>query len=272
MKYEIIGHFIDVIPDDTVFVEIGSDKGEGSTRWLADLALSNGTNLFSVDIDNILNRNLHVNIDATADNTKILHQSWKNFYEKIKDPTWPEHCDSIDELPEHLQQECLDIHNWRGLEKSIRIHDKVVVSPKKSNAFTYDNHPALILVQDQGSEWCKKFATITDKKISVLYLDNFDYVSDDIDANFIARQILYYKEQHGIEMNNQNCQIEHFKQILNLTPHLHQNCVIAFDDTMQHNGCWIGKCGPAVIYLLALGFEIVYDHAKFVVLRRNGEQ
>jgi hypothetical protein len=35
-----------------------------------------------------------------------------------------------------------------------------------------------------------------------------------------------------------------------------------FDDTYRYNDCWIGKCGPAVVYLLALGFEIVRDEER----------
>ena len=49
----------------------------------------------------------------------------------------------------------------------------------------------------------------------MLYLDNFDYIWDVNSelGSMISQQIQQYKEM-GFEMNNQNCQIEHLKQIL----------------------------------------------------------
>jgi hypothetical protein len=38
-----------------------------------------------------------------------------------------------------------------------------------------------------------------------------------------------------------------------LTP----TAVVAFDDTYCWNDCWVGKCGPAVVYMLASGWRVV---------------
>jgi hypothetical protein len=107
-----------------------------------------------------------------------------------------------------------------------------------------------------GSTWSKEFAsTATD--IAVLYLDNFDYIWDINDVGTeIQSQIQEYTGQ-GIVMNNQNCQAEHMRQIIALRPCLAPDAVVAFDDTYRYNDCWIGKCGPAVVYMQAHGWSVV---------------
>ena len=163
-----------------VFVEIGSDRFEGSTTILANLAKEHGTKLISVDLsDNAKNRLQH-----TTDNVEFVTQL--------------------------------------------------------------------------GSDWAQNFST-TGTDIAVLYLDNFDYMYDikEISThNGIKKQIAEYAEQ-GIVMNNVNCQTEHMKQLLALCGLFHQDTIVIFDDTYKLNDCWVGKCGPCVIYLLTLGYEIL---------------
>lgn len=152
--------FIDNINPDSVIVEIGSDRGGGSTEYFADIAQKYNTVLHTVDI----------NSDAS---TRIKHSAIQ----------------------------------W---------------------------HVAV------GSEWCKSYSSIA-KNISVLYLDNFDYKWNITD-----------------EQSNNDCQIEHFKQIYHLYPWLTDDCVVICDDTYQYNGCWVGKCGAVVIFLQSMGFEILH--------------
>ena len=98
-----------------------------------------------------------------------------------------------------------------------------------------------------------------DKKISCLYLDNFDYIWDiNLTLNDTdIKQRHFYKEELGITMANQTCQVEHMKQMIALFPYLTDDAVVVFDDTHTLNDCWVGKCGANVIWLLAQGFEIV---------------
>jgi hypothetical protein len=44
--------------------------------------------------------------------TKTMNSHWVNFYNKIKDPTWPQYLslDEFDQLPEYIQKEILEIH------------------------------------------------------------------------------------------------------------------------------------------------------------------
>jgi len=118
----------------------------------------------------------------------------------------------------------------------------------------------------QGSVWAKNYVG---PAISVLYLDNFDY---EYDVNNILeaqiKQAEFYQSM-GMEMNNNNCQIEHMCQLLFLYPHLTADAIVIFDDTYQINQCWVGKCGPGVIYLQAQGWKIL-EHTTDagVILKR----
>jgi hypothetical protein len=175
LLYEKIGS----VESNTAWVEIGSERGEGSTLALAGQAERWGTHLYSVDID--------------------------------------------------------------------------------SHAYDRLTHSALTCYVESGSSWVKNTWPTIAKKISLLHLDNFDWIwNNSARPHWIAEQIQTYKQKFGIEMNNQNCQLEHFKQALALTPWLSDNCIIALDDTFVLDGVWTGKCGPAVVYFYTQGFRCVH--------------
>jgi hypothetical protein len=123
-------------------------------------------------------------------------------------------------------------------------------------------HLAIVRHTGIGSEWCANYGNTIGKKISCLYLDNFDYIWDveqikKDPTDWIAQQVRDYKSKYNIDMNNNACQVEHMNQILSLTPYLADNCVVTLDDTYTINDCWVGKCGPVVVYLQTQGFKIV---------------
>ena len=169
-----------VKPSSGVFVEIGSERGEGSTHELDRLAKLHGTKLISVDI---------------SDSAKNRYQT---------------------QLP--------DV--------------EFVVAP--------------------GSAWAREFGSMpTD--IACLYLDNFDYIWDINDIRpAIQRQMEEYNSR-GQVMSNQACQTEHMAQILALRGCLNRHSTIVMDDTYCINDCWIGKCGPVVVYLKAQGWQVVHQ-------------
>jgi len=192
MKNEILRKFINEyikeIPPESVIVEIGSDRYEGSTNELDNLAKKYNTKLISVDIfDNAKNR-----IGGSTTNTEF------------------------------------------------------VIEP--------------------GSTWAKKY---NGPPISVLMLDNFDYNWDvNNTADWIQSQIDDYKKV-GIDMTNNNCQIEHMSQIINLYSHLTPSATVMFDDTYTRNDCWVGKCGPAVVFLQAQGWKILeHNNYSAVILQQ----
>jgi hypothetical protein len=170
------------LPDQItgVFVEIGSERGEGSTIMLDNLAQQHNTKLISVDI----------NSDAQQ---RYQHQLTSTEF---------------------------------------------VVAP--------------------GSAWAKDFASQwTD--IALLYLDNFDYIWDINNVSPAIHLQMHEYASQGIVMSNQNCQVEHMRQIMALRSCLAPTAVVVFDDTYCYNDCWIGKCGPAVVYLQAHGWSVVHQ-------------
>lgn len=170
-------HITDV-PPDSIFVEIGSDRYEGSTEELNRLAGMYQTRLITVDI-----------------------------------------------LPEASKR----------LSRQLTNTEFVVAA---------------------GAQWTRDYSG---PPIACLYLDNFDYmwsVDEQYTNEHIRRQLEDYRLL-GLQMTNQNCQQEHMSQMIGLYPHLTQDAVVMFDDTYLLNDCWIGKCGPAVVYLQAQGWTVV---------------
>jgi len=164
------------IEPDSIFVEIGSNRGEGSTKFLADLAQKHGTVLHTVDLDK-----------------------------------------------------------------------------EKANAF---DHPSIVWHTGKGSRWTKtKYPPDIGKKISLLYLDNFDWNYWPTETpDWVYRQIEEYKEKFDIEMNNENSKQEHLAQAMNSLPWLSDSATVLCDDTFQIDGKWDGKCGLVVPYLQQFGF------------------
>jgi hypothetical protein len=133
--------------------------------------------------------------------------------------------------------------------------------------------PELICHIAIGSEWTKNYAQTVGKKISLIHLDNFDWIWNPYDVDtFIQVQIEDYKNKFGMLMNNQRCQQEHFAQVLDLLPWFADDCLVAMDDTFLDRGSWSGKCGPAVTYLLLNGFRIVATNAGGTVMARGYAQ
>jgi hypothetical protein len=176
---------------DGVFVEIGSERGEGSTNYFAELARKMDTKLITVDVKNV---------------------------------------------------------------------------PNQLSDVEY--------VTANGSHWAQHIFPDYSKKISCLYLDNFDY-NWDVAQGGSQQMIDIVKNQQeeyltrGVVMNNLNCQAEHLAQMLALVSYMADTSVVVCDDTHKINDCYVGKCG-AVIPLLSLhGYEIVNEKDMGVILARS---
>lgn len=186
LLYEGIGH----VPENSVWIEIGSERGEGSTLALAGQAQRYGTHLHSVDIDTAAKQSL--------------------------------------------------------------------------------DHPALTCWVANGSWWAKKIFPTFNQSISMLYLDNFDWIWQPSEVpNWIQQQIDEYKNKFQLVMNNQRCQIEHLAQALHLLPWLNNDCLVAMDDTYLYNGVWTGKCGPVVSLLSIHDFRVVHTTSAGTVMARG---
>ena len=109
----------------------------------------------------------------------------------------------------------------------------------------------------RGANWAAKVWPTFNQSIGCLYLDNFDYDwNTKNQSQNVLEQKAWYKSEFGIDMVNQNCQVEHLRQMISLLPWMSEKCLVICDDTYQINECWVGKGGGVVLYLLCHGFEI----------------
>lgn len=131
--------------------------------------------------------------------------------------------------------------------------EQIIPSPY-NNCYTFYNTSGEAIT----SNW--------NKKIRVLYLDNFDWDWNiRVKSDMIAEQKVWYREQ-GLTMNNINSQISHLTQAINLTPWLTRRSIIAIDDTYLHNGTFTGKGGAVVPYLMMQGFDILKIHDNGLIM------
>lgn len=120
-----------------------------------------------------------------------------------------------------------------------------------------------------GSVWTKEVLPTLQKKIKVLYLDNFDWNHNPTvptDTGFVE---LYAK--HGISWTNLNCVAEHLQQMINCLPYMAEQSIIICDDTpyQEHSGIYIGKCSAVIPLLVTNGYTIVHSADNGVVLIRG---
>jgi hypothetical protein len=114
------------------------------------------------------------------------------------------------------------------------------------------------IVASSGSNWCKNTLPGLNKKIKVLYLDNFDWTWDSTDISDCMQNQIDSYALRGVTMNNENCQEEHRLQVEYCLPYLDQQSVVIIDDTFyaNTNGQWDGKCATAIPLLIENGFKM----------------
>lgn len=116
------------------------------------------------------------------------------------------------------------------------------------------------IIAESGSYWAHNELPKIDKKIKVLYLDNYDWISsmNHINANEL-KLIAEYKSR-GVDMTNLNCQREHLYQMIGCLPYMDDESLVICDDTPfnQSSGVYFGKNGAVVPYLLNYGYEVVF--------------
>ena len=122
---------------------------------------------------------------------------------------------------------------------------------------------------ESGSSWCKNVLPNLNKKIKVLYLDNFDWIRPGMENSpHILNQIKQYADR-GVVMNNNNCEKEHLLQAEYCLPHMAEESVIIMDDTelieevvntnLPIADTWRGKC-RLVIPLLMKNHYVIENY------------
>jgi len=175
------------ISSDNIVVEIGSERGEGSTKYLYHWALKHDIDFYSVDVDESASKNEDLN----------------------------------------------------GVKFQI---------------------------VEAGHVWCRDILPTLNKKIKVLYLDNFDWTDP---ANLIypwLHELIELYAKRGVTMNNDNSKEEHRLQSLYCLPYMDQESIVIFDDTWPAHHTesgYEGKSGTAIPLFIEAGFKIMYGKDDF---------
>jgi hypothetical protein len=117
---------------------------------------------------------------------------------------------------------------------------------------------------DQGiAATCLKgedFLPIYEPKISIAYLDNFDWNWHPMATeDWTLDQIKEYRDKYNIEMTNVYSQAAHVHQAVLVETKTTDNSIVCIDDTWFHStwDTYQGKGGAAVPYLLAKGYTVL---------------
>jgi len=224
---------INYLPDKShgVFIEIGSDRLEGSTKFLAEAARRRGTVLHTVDIQS--EPQSRIQHQAIVWHTE-LGSSWcKN--------TWPSIASQI---------ELLYLDNYDFQYNYSEDH------------FIWNKHT---YCQVRGPDWPEEFTTFADLSLEIQQ-ECRDLLN--LPIEFLTKSLKELYTEKGLGFTNEQCQQEHFSQLLALMPWINDQTLIVFDDTFLQNGCWAGKNGPGVVYLKTQGFSIIDRIDTAVIMKK----
>jgi len=107
-----------------------------------------------------------------------------------------------------------------------------------------------------GSKFLNSFQKITSRKISLLYLDNFDVIyNDKHKASLLDRVGTIYSDNNEILTNERSAEV-HLEQMKIATSYMAKNNIVVLDDTMIKNNNWWGKGMLVVPFLISVGYKI----------------
>jgi hypothetical protein len=122
-------------------------------------------------------------------------------------------------------------------------------------------------ISQSGSFWAKTVLPTLNKKIKVLYLDNYDWCNPGAFADEIKNRYA----NRDVDWSNMGSQVEHVSQMINCLPYMAEQSLVICDDTplVEHSGTYTGKCGAVVPLLLSYNYKIVYSGNNGVILARG---
>ena len=125
-------------------------------------------------------------------------------------------------------------------------------------------------ILSDGVKFLEKFSYWSHKKISVLYLDNFDVVYNDKHKESLLRRIGSVYEDNEEELTNERSGIVHLEQMKASLPHLHVKNIVIVDDTKKTEYGWWGKGALVVPFLLEKGYLISNETEDGILLESIG--
>lgn len=142
------------------------------------------------------------------------------------------------------------------------------ISSEAKNKLTHLKNTNFVI--DSGSNWANNILPTYNKKIKILYLDNYDWNHRPNEEDQTGLKNMY-KESFNIEWNNLNCVAEHLNQIIGCYPYMAEKSIVICDDTpmLNHNRIYIGKCAAVIPFLISRNYRIVYSQNNGVILVRG---
>lgn len=183
-----------------------------------------------------------------------FHKNSKEFIDKLTFDI----NDIIVEIGSDRSEGSTEWFDGHAKEKNVDFYSIDVVDTARTN-FSYLSNTRFITTSS-GSFWAHNDLPKLNKKIKVLYLDNYDWLGSITRLLHHEQELVKEYRLRGVEMSNLDCQREHLYQMIGCLPYMTKESIIICDDTpfQDHSGIYIGKNGAVVPYLLSYGYEIVF--------------
>jgi hypothetical protein len=192
--FKLFDAILDQLEPNTLFLEIGSDRGGGSTYYLDNVAQQTKNTFITVDLDPVyLNPSIHAEVMS-------------------------------------------------------------------------------------GEEFVSTKLPKLNKKISLLFLDGFDFIRQPValrngNANVEITNMVDEYARKGLTLNNVNSVMTHLQQVMGAVQYMDSKCAVMLCDTwFSHiTDTFTGKGSASVYFLLSQGFEILSCsfESDYVLLGRN---
>ncbi len=111
-------------------------------------------------------------------------------------------------------------------------------------------------VLSDGTAFLKVYNTYSQRKIALLYLDNFDVVYNDKHKQSLLKRVGSVYDDNNEVITNERSAAVHLEQIKAAQPFLAIKNVVIVDDTKLTEDGWWGKGALVVPFLLESGYKI----------------
>ncbi len=138
--------------------------------------------------------------------------------------------------------------------------------------------PKINAVTMSGEQWVSTALPLIKKKVSLAYLDGFDWINkpEAVRAGTAPADtynLISEYSKKGLKLNNVESSLSCLRQVTGMLPHMADRCAIIFDDTWfdAKSDTFMGKGGSSVYFLLANGFELISaaPNLSFLMVGRN---
>lgn len=111
-------------------------------------------------------------------------------------------------------------------------------------------------ILSDGKNFLRNISSYSDKKISLLYLDNFDVIYSEKHKESLYKRVgSAYNDNNEVISNERSAQV-HLEQMIEALPRMGKKSVVIVDDTKKTESGWWGKGAKVVPFLLLNGFHV----------------